>query len=58
MINIEIVSDNNLWNKKIKKKIIFFNILKKLFPKKYRFIKKKKKNHFFQYLNKTFPKEI
>ena len=41
MINIEVVSDNNLWNKKIKKKIIFFNILTKLLPKKYRFIKKK-----------------
>jgi len=41
MINIEIVSDNNLWNKKIKKKVLFFNILIKLFPKKYKFIKKK-----------------
>ncbi len=41
MINIEIVSDNNLWNKKIKKKVLFFNILIKLFPKKYQFIKKK-----------------
>jgi probable rRNA maturation factor len=39
MINIEIVSDNNLWNKKIKKH--FFNYLTKFFPKKYRFIKKK-----------------
>ena len=40
MINIEIVSDNSLWNKKIKHKNTFFNILKKFFPKKYRFIKK------------------
>jgi len=42
MINIEIVSDNNLWNKKIKiKKKNFFSSLTKFFPKKYRFIKKK-----------------
>jgi probable rRNA maturation factor len=61
MINIEIVSDNNLWNKKIKKKIIFFNILTKLFPKKYRFIKKKvsltvllSNNKNIQKLNKKF----
>ena len=40
MINIEIVSDNSLWNKKIKHKNTFFNILTKFFPKKYRFIKK------------------
>ena len=40
MINIDVVSENNLWNKKIKKKI-FFLILSKFFPKKYRFIKKK-----------------
>jgi probable rRNA maturation factor len=41
MIITEVVSENNLWNKKIKKKDIFFNSLVKLFPKKYRFIKKK-----------------
>jgi probable rRNA maturation factor len=41
MISTEVVSENNLWNKKIKKKDIFFNSLVKLFPKKYRFIKKK-----------------
>ena len=40
MINIEIVSDNNLWNKKIKKKVFFFNFLIKFFPKKYQFTKK------------------
>ena len=39
MINIEVVSDNNLWNKKIKKNL-FFKDLIKFFPKKYRFIKK------------------
>jgi len=41
MISTEVVTENNLWNKKIKKKDIFFNSLVKLFPKKYRFIKKK-----------------
>jgi len=41
MISINIISDNNLWNKKIKKIEHFFNVLTKFFPKKYRFIKKK-----------------
>jgi len=41
MINIEVVSENILWLKKIKKKNIFFNSIVSLFPKKYKFIKKK-----------------
>ena len=41
MINIDIVSESNLWNKNIKEKNIFFNTLIGFFPKKYRFIKKK-----------------
>ena len=41
MINIDVVSENNLWNKKIKKKDLFFNSLVNFFPKKYKFIKKK-----------------
>ena len=41
MINIDVISESNLWNKKIKKANIFFNSLVKVFPKKYRFIKKK-----------------
>ena len=41
MINIDVVSESNLWNKKIKKADIFFNSLAKVFPKKYRFIKKR-----------------
>jgi probable rRNA maturation factor len=41
MIRINVVSENNLWIKKIKKPDIFFNSLAKVFPKKYRFIKKK-----------------
>jgi len=41
MISIDVVSENNLWSKKIKKEDIFFNSLVQFFPKKYRFIKKK-----------------
>ena len=41
MISIDVVSESNLWSKKIKKTDIFFNTLVKVFPKKYRFIKKK-----------------
>jgi len=41
MINIDVVSENNLWSKRIKKIDVFFNSLVKAFPKKYRFIKKK-----------------
>ena len=41
MISIDVVSESNLWNKKIKKTDVFFNSLVRVFPKKYRFIKKK-----------------
>ena len=41
MINIDVVSECNQWNKKIKKNNIFFNTLASSFPKKYQFIKKK-----------------
>ena len=41
MISIDVISEDNLWSKKIKKPDIFFNSLVKAFPKKYRFIKKK-----------------
>ena len=41
MINIDVVSESNLWEKKIKKPDFFFNSLVKIFPKKYKFIKKK-----------------
>ena len=41
MISIDVVSECNLWSKKIKKTDIFFNSLAKVFPRKYRFIKKK-----------------
>tara|TARA_B110000259_G_C13787001_1_gene311045 strand:- start:119 stop:589 length:471 start_codon:yes stop_codon:yes gene_type:complete len=41
MISIDIVSEDILWNKKIRKKNIFFNSLAGSFPRKYRFIRKK-----------------
>ena len=41
MISIDVVSESNLWNKKIKKKVFFFNSLANHFPKKYKFTKKK-----------------
>tara|TARA_B110000008_G_C16539833_1_gene391848 strand:- start:31 stop:501 length:471 start_codon:yes stop_codon:yes gene_type:complete len=41
MINIDVVSMSNLWNKKIQNVDFFFNSLVQAFPKKYRFIKKK-----------------
>ena len=41
MISVDVVSESNLWSKKIKKPYIFFNALVKVFPKKYRFTKKK-----------------
>jgi probable rRNA maturation factor len=41
MISINVVSESNLWNKKIKKEDIFFNTLVRSFPKKYRFVKNK-----------------
>ena len=61
MISVGVVSENNLWNKKIKKKDIFFNALVKFFPKKYRFIGKKislsillSDNKRIKKLNKSF----
>jgi len=61
MISVGVVSENNLWNKKIKKKDIFFNKLVKFFPKKYRFIEKKislsillSDNKRIKKLNKSF----
>ena len=61
MINIDVVSESNLWKKKIKKPIFFFNSLAKVFPKKYRFIQKKvcltillSNNKNIQKLNKKF----
>ena len=61
MINVDVVSESNLWSKKIKKTNVFFNSLVKNFPKKYRFIKKKvsltvllSNNENIKKLNKKF----
>jgi probable rRNA maturation factor len=61
MINVDVVSESNLWNKKIKKQIFFFNSLVNFFPKKYRFINKKisftvllSNNRNIRKLNKKF----
>ena len=61
MISIDVISESALWSKKIKKPILFFNSLTKVFPKKHRFIKKKisltillSNNKNIQKLNKKF----
>ena len=61
MISIDVVSESNLWSKKIKKADVFFNSLVKIFPKKHRFIKKKvsltillSNNRNIKKLNKKF----
>ena len=61
MISIDVVSECNLWSKKIKKTNVFFNSLVKVFPKKYRFIKKRvgltillSNNENIKKLNKKF----
>ena len=56
MINIDVVSDGNLWSKKIKQEDIFFNSLVRFFPKKYRFIKKKVKLTILLSNNKSIKK--
>ena len=64
MISIDVVSESNLWNNKIKKKVLFFNSLVSLFPKKYKFIGKKitltillSNNKNIKKLNKDFRKK-
>ena len=41
MIKINVLSEDNSWSKKLKKKEIFFNKICKYFPKKFKFINKK-----------------
>ena len=64
MINVDVVSENNLWNKKIKDINFFFKSLVAFFPKKYRFINKKvsltillSNNRKIKRLNKKFRKK-
>ena len=64
MINVEVVSDNKHWKKKLKKNSTFFNKLLKFFPKKYQFKNKKvsltlllSNNKNIKKLNKKFRKK-
>ncbi len=64
MINIKVLTDNDLWKKKLYKKEKFFNLLVKSFPKKYRFINKRidltvllSNNSNIKKLNKKFRKK-
>ena len=41
MIKVNVLSEENSWSKKIKKKELFFNKICNKFPKKYKFINKK-----------------
>jgi len=61
MINIDVLSDEKAWSKKIKKKELFFREICNFFPKKYRFPNKKitlslllSNNKFIKKLNKNF----
>ena len=64
MISVNVILENKLWKKKIKKQRIFFNKLVKNFPKKYHFINKKvcltvllSNNKIIKKLNKKFRKK-
>ena len=64
MISVNVLTDNNLWKKKIVKPQIFFNNILKKFPKKYLFSNKKvnftlllSKNSNIKKLNYKFRKK-
>ena len=64
MIKVNVLSEENSWSKKIKKKELFFNKICNKFPKKYRFINKKiyltlllSNNKEIKILNKKFRKK-
>ena len=64
MISVNVLTDNNLWKKKIAKPQIFFNNILKRFPKKYLFSNKKvnftlilSKNSNIKKLNYKFRKK-
>ena len=61
MINIDVLSDERAWSKRLKKKQLFFSKICKLFPKKYKFLNKKisfslllSNNKNIKKLNKNF----
>ena len=64
MINIDVLSEDKNWSKKIKKKEIFFNSICKAFPKRYQFRNKKilltlmlSNNKKIKKLNRIFKKK-
>ena len=64
MISVETISNHQLWNKKLKKKSVFFSKLIKFFPKKYKYDNKKvnltvllSNNKNIKKLNKKFRKK-
>ena len=64
MIKVNVLSEEKSWNKKLKKKEIFFNKLCKIFPKKFRFSNKKinltlllSNNKNIKKLNKKFRRK-
>jgi len=61
MINVDVLSEDNNWSKKIKRKKDFFYLICRAFPKKYQFINKKiyfslllSNNENIKKLNKKF----
>ena len=64
MININVLSNERAWSKRLKKKELFFNKICKAFPKKYRFSNKKisltlllSNNKNIKKMNKDFRKK-
>ena len=64
MININVFSEEKAWSKRLRNKEIFFKKICKLFPKKYKFLKKKvsltlllSNNKNIKKLNKVFRKK-
>ena len=61
MINVEVLSEDTKWSKKIKKKKDFFQFVCKAFPKRYKFVNKRvsltlllSNNQSIKKLNKKF----
>ena len=61
MISVDVVSEEKVWSKKLKKKELFFKKICRSFPKKYKFLQKKisftlllSNNKSIKKLNKSF----
>ena len=64
MININVLSEERMWSKRLKKKELFFKKICKTFPSKYKFLNKKvsltlllSNNRKIRKLNKNFRKK-